>query len=437
MLKALRRDEPSVGVVLYRGNLQPRAEEFDFLRREGIDVRPGRPVQGGWALELRHREWGAALLSAQEGMRPPPADYVEWSHGLTREEKEQIRGAGTAIGLRVPAKRGNVLADRKRMLRFMRAVMADDALAGLDTAATRFWTRDALDLELTHGADLDVGAVYTIHSVYDDAAPGEPEPYWVHTHGLAELGGFDFDILAPSADFIEAAGDGFLDALAYMVLSGDVQMDGPAVRFAMPDGVVRMVNATRFMTHARPEERKLREHDEEHGTKRAVVCDPSERAGFLGLGRRRPSASAFFRRFDGDRPAVVFFSDAVTEMMAERARATVPALLGVRAELPRICPTLLKLRYETDSGGAEHLWFEVQEMDGDTAEATLLNEPHDIRAMHAGERRRHSLARLTDWAVQTPAGQINPRDQRALRSMRMLPPELLAKLEEAGAGVGR
>ena len=59
-----------------------------------------------------------------------------------------------------------------------------------------------LDEELLHeGADLDAESLFVAHSIFDEEqrdADGEPRAYWLHTHGLAELGTLDFDILRPS-----------------------------------------------------------------------------------------------------------------------------------------------------------------------------------------------------------------------------------------------
>ena len=40
----------------------------------------------------------------------------------------------------------------------------------------------------------------------------------------------------------------------------------------------------------------------------------------------------------------------------------------------------------------------------DELDATLLNEPHGIARMRAGQRGRHSVEALSDWQIFTPVG---------------------------------
>src|SRR4029450_2172755 len=56
--------------------------------------------------------------------------------------------------------------------------------------------------------DGDTGALYTIHLIYEEGAE-PPVAYWLHTHGLADLGAFDLDIVAPHPAFTEQCGELF------------------------------------------------------------------------------------------------------------------------------------------------------------------------------------------------------------------------------------
>ena len=116
-----------------------------------------------------------------------------------------------------------------------------------------------LDDELAHDADLDVEALYTIHAIYDDQT-SEPSFYWLHTHGLDELGAFDIDVVRPSPLLAHNAADP-LRALAFAALEG-VTPTTTGFTLGTPGGIVDFVPADAFDANAAPEDAQLRSHDE-------------------------------------------------------------------------------------------------------------------------------------------------------------------------------
>ena len=118
----------------------------------------------------------------------------------------------------------------------------------LDTASQLPWSRDALADELSHDADLDVEALYCLHAVFGDDVD---KPGWLHTHGLAELGVFDVDVVTPHPEFAAQCGE-MLRAISSMVLLGEVADDQDRFVFGKPGGEARFVPAGRFMRDADP-----------------------------------------------------------------------------------------------------------------------------------------------------------------------------------------
>jgi uncharacterized protein YegJ (DUF2314 family) len=55
----------------------------------------------------------------------------------------------------------------------------------------------------------------------------------------------------------------------------------------------------------------------------------------------------------------------------------------------------------------EHLWFQVHELQGSEVDATLLNAPYRVERMLEGERGRHSLDLLSDWAILCERGRFD------------------------------
>ena len=123
-------------------------------------------------------------------------------------EKAAAPGSSSSVVLRVPARREEVLGDRKT-IPDQPDVLGDEGVIVLDTVSQLPWSRAPLDDELAHDANLDVEALYCVHSVFEGAAedPKGRDITWLHSHGLAELGGFDIDFIRPDPEFVDQGSD--------------------------------------------------------------------------------------------------------------------------------------------------------------------------------------------------------------------------------------
>lgn len=441
-----RKTESAIaGSVLFRGRWPARHTDFLFLDRHGIQLTPSpRAEDGSWTASLTHAEWGEATLTFDPHLPLPPRELIDWDPRLTTEEKALAVQGGSSIGVTVQPRNGNVLRDRKELLRFLHAVMGDDGLCAVDHTAQSFWSREALELELAHDADLDIEALYTTHLITQEGtAEDAPGPaYWLHSHGLGELGFWDFDVLEPS-DALNGEAHDLVRVLAFASVEGRLTDAGERVQLV--DGVdVVGIDARTFRARSDQRQHPTWRHDldEAHLARHLVVCEPPSGAGFFGrlLGRDRPRASAFLqdplsRRF------LFQLSTSATELLADRSRRTLGLFSALREELEILEPqALVKLGYVVDSDTGddhrEHLWFEVHGIGPEGIDATLVNEPFDIARMHAGQRGLHSPELLSEWAIMTPIGRINPRSTRALRTFRQERErivELLAMMKAASA----
>jgi hypothetical protein len=61
-----------------------------------------------------------------------------------------------------------------------------------------------------------------------------------------------------------------------------------------------------------------------------------------------------------------------------------------------------------ETGGYEHLWFEVHGVEGGEVDATCLNSPHHVPSLAEGARARQQLSLLSDWVIVTPHADFNP-----------------------------
>jgi uncharacterized protein YegJ (DUF2314 family) len=437
-----RKKLECLGTVHFRGSLPPRPDEYGYLAQSGISVqlRPGGD-HAQYELDLRHPQWGQALLVCLRDAPVLPRGMVDMTPGLTQQERQEAYQARSNVVVRVQARRGDILRDRKLLLRFLRAVMGDDGLMALDHTSQVFWSRQSLDDELCHDADLDIEALYCIHAVTDQEMVAGPPCVWMHTHGLAEIGLFDFDILQPHAAYTGSTGSDMTRAIAFAIADGEVHPDTAAFQLANPGGRVGFCPAREFMRKAPAAARALRESaGEDHLDNRAVLVEPRGRWLSRWLGGVRPAS---FFQVEPDENMVLYFTNNASALMAERARATYGVLRELAAELQEFeFPALVKLGYPVDgSDGSdnarEHLWFFAQRFRDDAIYGRLENEPLAVSRLRKGESAWHDVDLLTDWLILTPAGMLNPRSIRVAREIRAHRPELLAAMAEHRAGKGR
>lgn len=417
------------GLLLYPEAEPPRDAIEAALTAAGALVSPSKAASPGpaWRLTLRHPAWGAAELERLEPCPAPPRDLLALSPGLSQDERARAETGRSALKLSVPGAGGGALADRKLALRLAAAALAGTGVAAIDMASLLAWTPEALADELAHDADLDIDQVHGLHAV-----GSRDEPIWIHSHGLAALGAFDFDVLEPSEDAM--CRSDLFRALAFAILEGQVRPDTEHYELVRPGGAIRMVPVETFTARGDPRlAHELRDaEDPGHNTDRSVVCEPV-RQGFLALFSRSDGlapASLFRSRIPDD--TVVAFTAEASDLMAWRARKTLPLFARLTAELAEFEPVgLVKLGYPTeapDAGSVEHLWFEVHRLHEDSVDATLLNAPFSVPSLAEGQRGRFPLALLSDWSLQTPAGPITPRSARVARTLKAHRTEILAQL---------
>jgi uncharacterized protein YegJ (DUF2314 family) len=432
MFELFRSEKPGLGLVYFRA--VPEEKEIrGRLEAAGIEVRQSDKRKGeeDWAFSLGHPEQGQAMTMLEPGA-PPIGQFIQFSRGLTDRERAEARCGVVQTLVVVPAERNHVLRDRKRLLWFMRRLMGDDGSVAVDLASGMPWSRASLDDELAHDAELDVEALYVFHAVQES----EDKVSWLHTHGLAELGGFDIDILRPDEWVVRNANDP-LRALAFAMLQGKIKPSTASFPLLLPNGFISLVPAKEFMSQASPADRGLRDMGPEpgdpHESDRAVVCEP-RKGGFLRSSKPEP----YELLSSADDNTMIAFDEESTELMAERARGTVGVFRSLVAEFTGWPVTpMVKLGFPTSQPGSnEHLWFKVHSAGADMIDCTLVNDPLDVAELRNGQRANQPLSRLSDWTILSPAGDMTPRSLLAARRLRELPDEarieIMALAEKQG-----
>lgn len=432
MFGLLEKRVPCSGFVSFPGTIAPRAEEFAYLRKLGIEVRRVKARKNDlWALACKHPEWGEAIIRCDgEALQIPPFILKHCIRLSPVEQAEAARGQ-VEVSVLMRAGQKNILRDRKHLLRYFRAVMGEDGVVACDLTSEDFWSRAALDDELCHDADLDVSAIYTVHAVSREQ---DQDCGWLHTHGLDRVGAFDFDIIRPMPELFGTAAD-ILRATAMAILERKVTSSTAQFDLFQPGGRVRFVEAADFQRHAPAADAALREDDDRHTLNHAVLCEPAGR--LLGRFSKRVRPAACLSK--GIDEGLFTFSEHANAVMAERARRTFEVFRSLREEFADLeFPTLVKLGYRTDGGGAgdvEHLWFTLHDVRDGRVDATLENQPFGIERMKIGQRAWHDLSQLTDWMIWSVAGPITPRSlvpARVVRERRDDVMQMMAQSKAAG-----
>lgn len=417
MFQLLESDKPGLGVAYFPG-AAPTAEQMaKRLRAAGMQVVPSEKGRGSdWAFGLCDEKHGSAIVLLEPGA-PPVEGFVRYAQGLTEREAAAAVKGSAAVLVVVPAEYEDVLQDRKRLLWFMRQVMGTDGVLAVDLASRAPWSPAALDDELRHDAALDVEALYVCHAV----GARQDRVTWLHTHGLAELGAFDLDVLRPDPWLLRTGNDA-LRALVLAVLQGRLSSSAPVFTLALPGGKVGLVPAAEFMAAASPEDRSLRDTGSDtgdpHATDRAVVCEPRRPAG----PPPRPVPSRLFSHSpDGVSPA---FDDEAAAMVSARAQATVGVLRVLMEEFTDwpVVPTAKLLFPMLESGASELISCQIHAVTEDTIDCTLKSQPTGL-PIREGLRSTFSLNRLADWAILSPEGDMTPRSLIGARRLRELSPE--------------
>ena len=418
--------------VYFPGTLAPRPNNIRGLQSPGlhVEILPDA-ADTQWSARVTHAHWGAAELRCPRGEILPPPELIDHCSQLTDAEKRDMRAAGSSVAIRLLETTDHILRDRKNLLRFCGLVMGDEGVAASDNVSQLFWARESLQDELSHDADVDITGLYVLHAVQE---PDSQQCFWVHSHGLGEIGFWDFDILRPGAGLLGRGSDTFR-ALAFLSAEGHLFPRAGGIKIFHPGGDVWPVAAGEFQKRSEAAHRKLREPDDGHRERRVVLCQPV--TNFFRWAKRPEPSAALSGEFP-DRVMVPFSTEA-TRLLEARAQATAEVLRRLASEFADFrFPTLLKMGFRTDDQKSrEHLWFEAQSFKESSVLATLVNTAYGIARLTAGTGGEWPIEELSDWMIMTPKGSITPANLRAAREVRANREEVARIMSESRNSPGR
>lgn len=426
-----KRESEIYGTVLFPGPIPVRSEHFDYLTGHGFTLQKADVELGSdlhWALKLEHKDHGTIDMICSRNFQN--AKHLLDHAFMTDDGGEAIAKAGCAVNLKLRGKKGNILEDRKAALRLYSLLMTDYGLAAIDDTSFKVWSKPQLEDELSHDAALDVSDIFGVHAVHDQAGT-----YWLHTHGLGEIGASDFDIVNPSQSLLSQSGLDTLRAIAFAVLESELRLDeSPYLLFMRPLINVCLIDINKYVRDSKHSSVSKLKDDikESHNEKRGIICEPRKKILFW-TANQSPTPCKFLTEVTGD-GVMTRFTKAGTELLSKRARATYKKFGEFLEEFGELqLPALAKIAVPVDSDpeSHEHMWFEVHKAFPDHVDATLLNEPNDIAKLKAGMRGDYPAENISDWTIMCPFGSITPAGLGVARVLRSRFDEARKIVEEA------
>lgn len=403
--------EPPEYAILFRESVPPSPELLKSLNPVEIEEFD----DGTWSAKLESVKGCYVWIRSN----PKPSGSLDvdirFSPGLSDDERNQLSQVRCGWNVLIDPGRGPILTTRKQSLiamgKIFRTIRTGLGFYSFDSF--RVWSLAMLSDELMTTAGLDVDALYGIHPVLNPDGSR-----WVHTHGLAALGGFDIDLINPSDEMLDMA-QTLIRALAFAIIEGSIVIDEPEFQIAHPDGIIRMVPVREFDELVDPKFKGIRESDKNHIENRAVVCEPKLKKSILGFGKGKLEPSKFVRGSVNER-TVFAMSKTATDLISQRAQETYPLLVKLMGEFESLqLPVLAKVACRVDSGEHdEHIWFEVHGADANGIDATCVNQPYEVSGLKQGDRGRHGIGMITEWQMQTPIGSIAPNQLGPIRHIR-------------------
>lgn len=269
--------------------------------------------------------------------------------------------------------------------------------------------------------------LYIIHAVYDEK--GEETLYWMHTHGLHRCGSMELELvnIKSSAqqmhNLINTAANLFIMEHHKENESFQVGYDGLGLNLCwlrweealkeFPKDVLGGIN----------------DRTEEDGGYN-VHSEPS---GILfAVEDGNLTSPEIFGSTLADNPIFFIRNDETLRMSAlarerfhmykstydkngvkkEEKKSFLGKLFGKKEEEPQ-WKFLVKLGLTTDDAKdateKEHLWYEVQSIEGNNVTGQLLNQPYWIAGLNEGDVKTYPIQEvLTDWIIYGPEGEYTP-----------------------------
>lgn len=249
--------------------------------------------------------------------------------------------------------------------------------------------------------------LYTVHYVFDDHG------VWAHTHGLSRCGSIELEMLDLPKGCAEALNP-LVCAVAAMWIEQGPPAPGECFEAGKDMPLAWMPWDKALAKKAPKGPGGKDDRDDVHSVPSGVLMVPKQ--GWTG--RKLCCPSSLVPTLE--RNPMLYVSNMETARMALLAAEKLPRFARLFSELGQEdgWRFLVKLGYAVDGAECEeereHLWFDVHGIHGGEVDATLLNQPYYIERMFEGQRAKHPLDKLSDWAILGPYGRFGPDSVHSL-----------------------
>lgn len=322
---------------------------------------------------------------------------------FTKEEWEEMSGAQFSLTVFMKFNK-----DAKKsfhlQLKLMYALVPN-LIGVMDESAERMlcsrWIKMAVESNVTPGPD----DMYIVHAISDDS--GE---VWLHTHGLLRSGISELEIVASDKEHFESHYN-ILNSMARILLDkkdefvprqsskmvGVLRGQIPVVATYIPwtEGMKEYPN----LKVGGPDDRK-----EGHNSLTSFIflyrSESDETAQKL-------SKVSIYNDILEDNP-IFFFSNEETDRLRMMARERFFVVQKAAQEGHTV---LLKIGLPVDEGAegeCEHIWFELDSVNGDSFVATLTQDPYNVSGIKKGDKRELTVNDVTDWMIYTSQFAVTP-----------------------------
>ena len=416
---------PTEYSILFLESSPPGPESLAKLNPSHIE----QSDDGEWRVKFDSLKGCEVLILCDADPSVDLRGETQFSPGLSDKEKERIGCSKSRWHVMIDPGTGPLLKTRKSILIALGQLLkADRTSVGVYAVDSfRVWPISAIADELKTKADVDIDSLYITHAVL---SPDGSK--WIHTHGLAALGGFDIDFINPSDEMYDSM-NALIRAMVFAILEGGLGNDDPMHYIAEPGGLIRTVPVEKFEQVAKTKFREIRGSDAAHVADRSVVCEPRKGKKLFGLLKEVVEPSKFVR-FGSSDNLVFAYSKTTSDILAQRAQETYPILVKAMQEFESLgLPVMVKVACPVDSGeGDEHIWFSVHNADQNGIDATCINQPYDVPNLHEGDRGRYGVGQITEWNMQTPLGTLSPSELGMIRTIKANREEIGRLMQEYG-----
>lgn len=231
---------------------------------------------------------------------------------------------------------------------------------------------------------------------------------WLHTHGLIRCGLTELEILQSDTQNYNTHYSVISTFASYLIDNIDDKIDRAYIGSFYdntPLVVTRLLWTEGLKQYKKLELGGINDRTDMHNSQTCIVfAFTSEENEKKGVYTKIPEFNTLLKN-----NPIFFISDTETNRMSLLAREKYDCLKTTFND--KDTHILIKVGLPTahdDSPDHEHIWFELQSIDGESFTAKLTQEPYDVPDMHEGDEGTYTVDDITDWIVYTPNGQITP-----------------------------